>query len=50
LTYKQKIIERKFNPLLLTPAQKAFQAEDLDQLTWGAVKYGRFLASVIKLL
>ncbi len=34
-------------PLLLTPALKAAGAENLDQLTWGTVRYGRFLAAVI---
>jgi large conductance mechanosensitive channel len=36
--------------LLLTPALKAAHAEDLDKLTWGAVKYGRFLSSIIKFI
>jgi large conductance mechanosensitive channel len=35
-------------PLLLTPALNAIHAKDLDQLTWGAVKYGKFLAAIIK--
>lgn len=35
-------------PLLLAPALKAAHAEDLDKLTWGAVKYGKFLAAIIK--
>jgi len=34
-------------PLLLTPALEAAGAENLDQLTWGTVRYGRFLAAVI---
>ncbi len=37
-------------PLLLTPALKAAHVEHLDQLTWGAVKYGNFLSAVIKFL
>jgi large conductance mechanosensitive channel len=37
-------------PLLLTPALKAAHAQDLDQLAWGTVKYGRFLAAVINFL
>jgi large conductance mechanosensitive channel len=37
-------------PLLLAPALKAAGAENLDQLTWGTVKYGRFLAAVINFL
>ncbi len=41
-------VDDVITPLLLTPALKAAHAENLDQLTWGAVKYGRFLAAVIK--
>ncbi len=37
-------------PLLLTPALNAAHAQDLDQLAWGTVKYGRFLAAVINFL
>lgn len=37
-------------PLLLTPALEAINAEDLDQLTWGAVKYGKFLSAIIKFI
>src|SRR4051812_29219340 len=37
-------------PLLLTPALKAAHVEDLDKLTWGAVKYGNFLSAVLKFL
>lgn len=37
-------------PLLLAPALKAAGAENIAQLAWGAVKYGNFLAAVIKFL
>src|SRR5687767_5998572 len=37
-------------PLLLTPALKAAGAQNLDQLSWGAVKYGRFLVAVINFI
>ncbi len=37
-------------PLLLTPALKAAGAENLDQLSWGAVRYGRFLVAVINFI
>jgi len=43
-------VEDVITPLLLTPALKAAHAENLDQLSWGAVKYGRFLAAVIKFI
>jgi len=42
------LVEDVITPLLLTPALKATRAQNLDQLTWGAVKYGKFLAAVIK--
>jgi large conductance mechanosensitive channel len=34
--------------LLLTPALKAVGATDIASLKWGEVKYGNFLAAVIK--
>ncbi len=37
-------------PLILAPALKAANVQDLDKLTWGAVKYGNFLSAVIKFL
>lgn len=42
------LVEDVITPLLLTPALEAAGAEDLDQLAWGAVKYGSFLAAVLK--
>lgn len=44
------LVDDVITPLLLTPALEAANAKDLDQLTWGAVKYGKFLAAVIKFL
>jgi large conductance mechanosensitive channel len=44
------LVEDVITPLLLTPALKAANAEDLDQLAWGAVKYGKFLSAVIKFI
>jgi large conductance mechanosensitive channel len=44
------LVDDVITPLLLTPALKAAHAEDLDQLTWGTVKYGKFLSSVIKFI
>ncbi len=44
------LVEDVITPLLLTPALKAAHVENLDKLTWGAVKYGNFLAAVIKFL
>lgn len=37
-------------PLLLTPALEAAGVSDLDKLTWRAVKYGNFLAAVLKFI
>lgn len=44
------LVDDVITPLLLTPALKAAHAENLDQLTWGAVKYGKFLSAIIKFL
>ena len=42
------LVDDVITPLLLAPALKAAHAENLDQLTWGAVKYGQFLSAIIK--
>jgi large conductance mechanosensitive channel len=42
------LVDDVITPLLLTPALKAINAEDLDRLVWGTVKYGKFLAAIIK--
>lgn len=44
------LVDDVITPLLLTPALKAAHAEDLDKLAWGTVKYGKFLAAVIKFI
>ena len=44
------LVDDVITPLLLTPALKAANAEDLDKLTWGTVKYGKFLAAIIKFI
>ncbi len=44
------LVEDVVTPLLLTPALKAAHVENLSALQWGAVKYGNFLAAVIKFL
>lgn len=44
------LVEDVITPLLLTPALKAAHLTDLEQLSWGAVKYGNFLAAVIKFI
>ncbi len=44
------LVDNVITPLLLTPALKAANAEDLDKLSYGAVKYGLFLAAIIKFI
>jgi large conductance mechanosensitive channel len=44
------LVDDVVTPLLLTPALEAANAQDLEQLSWGAVKYGKFLAAVIKFI
>lgn len=42
------LVDDVITPLLLTPALKAAGVADIGKLTWGAVKYGSFLAAIIK--
>jgi large conductance mechanosensitive channel len=44
------LVDDIITPLLLTPALRAAGAADIEQLSWGAVKYGKFLSSVIKFI
>ena len=44
------LVDDVITPLLLTPALKAAHQENLDQLAWGTVKYGKFLAAIIKFI
>jgi large conductance mechanosensitive channel len=44
------LVEHIITPLLLAPALKAAQLQDIDKLAWGAVKYGSFLSAVIKFI
>ena len=44
------LVDDVITPLILTPALKAAKVEDLDKLAWGAVKYGNFLAAILKFL
>jgi large conductance mechanosensitive channel len=41
------LVDDVITPLLLTPALKAANAENLEQLSWNGVKYGKFISSVI---
>ena len=42
------LVDNVITPLLLAPALKAANLQDIEKLAWGAVKYGSFLAAVIK--
>src|SRR3954469_14248299 len=44
------LVEDVITPLLLQPALDAAGVKDLNKLTWGAVKYGNFLAAVLKFI
>ena len=44
------LVDDIITPLLLTPALKAVGAENISQLKWGEVKYGNFLAAIIKFI
>jgi len=44
------LVSDVITPLLLQPALDAAGVNDLDKLMWGAVKYGSFLAAVIKFI
>jgi large conductance mechanosensitive channel len=43
-------VDDVITPLLLTPALDAVGAKDINQLAWGTVKYGNFLAAIIKFI
>jgi len=42
------LVDDIITPLLLTPALHAAHVNDITSLSWGAVKYGNFLSSIIK--
>jgi large conductance mechanosensitive channel len=44
------LVDDVITPLILSPALEAAGVKDLDKLAWGAVKYGNFLASVLKFI
>src|SRR5215216_5995765 len=49
-TIVTSLVDDVITPLLLTPALKAAHAENLEQLSWNGVKYGKFLSAVIKFI
>ena len=44
------LVDDILTPLLLAPAMEAAGVTTISELTWGVVKYGSFLAAVIKFL
>src|SRR5690606_26320543 len=44
------LVDDVVTPLLLNPALEAANVQDLDKLVWGNVKYGNFLAAIIKFI
>lgn len=44
------LVDDVITPLLLTPALKAAGAEDITQLVWKGVRYGKFMAAVLKFI
>lgn len=44
------LVDDVITPLLLAPALDAVGAKDINQLAWGTVKYGNFLAAIIKFI
>lgn len=49
-TIVSSLVDDVITPLLLTPALKFANAENIDKLTWGAVHYGKFLSAIIKFI
>jgi large conductance mechanosensitive channel len=44
------LVDHVITPLLLAPALKMAHLDNIENLTWGTVKYGAFLAAVLKFL
>src|SRR5580693_5591528 len=44
------LVDHVITPLLLAPALKIAHLENIEQLSWGTVKYGSFLSAVIKFI
>lgn len=42
------LVDNVITPLLLAPALKMANAENIDKLAWGTVKYGKFLSTIIQ--
>ncbi|RYY98093.1 MAG: large conductance mechanosensitive channel protein MscL [Chitinophagaceae bacterium] len=44
------LVDDIITPLILTPALEAAHLKNINELAWGAVKYGSFLAAIIKFI
>lgn len=44
------LVDDIITPLLLTPALQAANVADIEQLVWNGVKYGKFIAAIIKFI
>lgn len=44
------LVDDVITPLILTPLMTKAGVNDISGLAWGAVKYGKFLAAVIKFI
>lgn len=44
------LVDDVVTPLILAPALDAAGVNDLNKLAWGAVKYGNFLAAILKFI
>jgi len=44
------MVDHVITPLLLAPALKMANLQNIDALAWGTVKYGSFLSAVIKFI
>ena len=49
-TIVSSLVDDVITPLLLTPALEAAHINNLDELSWGAVKYGKFIAAILKFI
>ncbi len=49
-TIVSSFVDDLITPLLLTPALKAANAQDLDKLMWGTMRYGKVLSAIIKFI
>ncbi len=49
-TIVSSLVDDVITPLLLTPALKAINAENIASLKFGEVKYGLFISAVIKFI